>query len=274
MPNTEETLKAIKAALTVPRIGTYEAATGTTRSDDPSAIALYAWNAAISAALLAPLHICEVVVRNAVSEAIESLYGPLWPWSQGFQRSLPNPHGPVYKPQRDLLNQSRKFTTAGKIIPELKFVFWQQMFDSRHEARLWSTQLHRVLPHLDRTKPIGILRQELHDRLEAIRQLRNRIAHHEPIFKRNLADEFQSTVQLVHYRSPIVASWMLSNQHASAVLNGTRSFLGGSLWTPSHDEIACQAYRFWLADGRPQELAEAHWVRAKEFLRGHRWWDF
>jgi len=33
------------------------------------ALALYAWNAEVSAALLAPLHICEVVMRNAAAEA-------------------------------------------------------------------------------------------------------------------------------------------------------------------------------------------------------------
>jgi hypothetical protein len=34
-------------------------ATGVIRDDDPSAVALYAWKAKVSAALFAPLHICE-----------------------------------------------------------------------------------------------------------------------------------------------------------------------------------------------------------------------
>src|ERR1700733_11812319 len=72
MTNTKDSISAVKVALTAQRITTYEAATRTVRADDSSAIALYAWNAAISATLLAPLHICEVVIRNAISEAIES----------------------------------------------------------------------------------------------------------------------------------------------------------------------------------------------------------
>ena len=70
---------AIKAALSPARMATYE---GATQAADvlPGALALYAWNAQVSAAMMAPLHICEVAVRNAVAEAIEAVYGPNWPW--------------------------------------------------------------------------------------------------------------------------------------------------------------------------------------------------
>jgi hypothetical protein len=274
MLNTKDILSAIKAVLSVPRVGTYETATTTLRDDDPSAIALYAWNAAISSAMLAPLHICEVVVRNAVADAIEGLYGPRWPWSAGLERSLSRPLQPwLYDPRRDLENTRRRQTTTGKVIPELKFVFWQQMFDSRHEARIWNRQLCRVFPNLNGTKTVTVLRQEIHDSLEEIRTLRNRIAHHEPIFRRNLAADFQTIVNLVEYRSAPAASWMLANQHASVVLNSSRAFLGGKMWAPMHEEIACQAYRIWEAEGCPQGQADAHWYRANEFLIGNRWWE-
>lgn len=106
------------------------------RADDSGAVALYAWNAAISAALLVPLHVCEVVIRNAVSEAIESLNGPRWPWSRGLLGSLATPSLPrLFDPGRDRVNQSRKFTTTGKVIPEVKFGFWQQMFESFTRAK-------------------------------------------------------------------------------------------------------------------------------------------
>lgn len=66
--------QAIKLALSVPRMGTYEAATNVTPALT-GAIALYTWNAQLSAALMYPLHVCEVAVRNAVSEAITQVYG-------------------------------------------------------------------------------------------------------------------------------------------------------------------------------------------------------
>lgn len=88
-------IQPVKAALSAARVGTYEAAAGiidaATGLADPNstkALDLYSWNALVSGALLMPLHICEVVVRNAVSEALEAVYGARWPWNTRFELSL------------------------------------------------------------------------------------------------------------------------------------------------------------------------------------------
>jgi len=123
--STKEMIKAVTDALSRARMGTFETAVGISSNSDPRALALYSWNARVSAALLAPLHICEVVLRNAVSDAIEVVYGPRWPWQIGFEQSLPAPRT-GYNPQRDLQNARSRVSTTGKVIPELKFVFWQR----------------------------------------------------------------------------------------------------------------------------------------------------
>ena len=207
--------QAIKATLSTPRIETYEAAT----PDDPtlsSALALYAWNAQVSAALLAPLHICEVSIRNAISEAIVAAHGPQWPWSAGFVRSLPNPLV-GYSARSDLLS-SRVNKTTGQVIADLKFVFWQTMFTSRFDARLWTHHLRQALPYADAKKTTAQTRALVYSELEQIRKLRNRIAHHEPIFQRNLATDFQKIHDLIAARCPITAAWMLQNQGAQALI--------------------------------------------------------
>lgn len=201
-PNPEQ---AIKGALSPARVGTYEAAT-TGTPQLTSALMLYAWNAQVSAAMLAPLHLCEVVIRNAVADAVASVYGPQWPWSPGFHQSLPNP-ARGYNPRQDLVAARAGKTTTGKVIPELKFAFWQTMFTSRFDARLWVPHLRVVMPHLDQTKAVGQLRK-----------LRNRIAHHEPIFRRNLGDDFQKIHDLVAFRCGFNAAWMIQNQHAQALI--------------------------------------------------------
>lgn len=60
-------------------MATYDATVGATSPGDQCALELYAWNALVSAALLMPLHICEVVLRNAVADALQSVYGTNWP---------------------------------------------------------------------------------------------------------------------------------------------------------------------------------------------------
>jgi len=127
-----EIVSAVKKALSSARMSTYEVAVA---HNDIATLALYAWNAQVSAALLAPLHICEVVVRNAVSDTLEAIYGARWPWSNGFEQSLPDPRL-GYSQRKDLQQARSRAQTTGKVIPELKFVFWQKMFTGRYDARV------------------------------------------------------------------------------------------------------------------------------------------
>ena len=58
----------------------------------------------------------------------------------------------------------------------------------------------------------------MYERLEEIRKLRNRIAHHEPIFTRNLTGDLQKIVDLVELRCKVTASWSLSNRQATELI--------------------------------------------------------
>ena len=195
LPNSDQ---AIKNALSAPRIGTYELATSGTPQLS-SALALYAWNAQVAASMLAPLHFCEVAIRNAVADAIAAAHGAQWPWDAGFMRSLPDPPS-GYNPRRDLMSARAGKATTGKVIPELKFMFWQTIFTSRFDARLWAHHLRAVLPHADTSKSVGQVRALIYTDLDQLRKLRNRIAHHEPIFTRNLTDDFQKIYDLIWLR--------------------------------------------------------------------------
>lgn len=208
--NTQNIISSISR----PRISTYEAACPQNAEKSDNALTLYAWNARVSAAMLAPLHLCEVVTRNAVSDALESVYGARWPWSSGFEQSLPSSRGGGYDPSRDLFNARRRQTSTGKVIPELKFVFWQKLFTSRFQQRIWTPHIKGVFPNLPANKTEVECRTIIYDELESIRKLRNRIAHHEPIFSRNLLGDYTRICSLVQYRCVDTESWMKSNQNS------------------------------------------------------------
>jgi hypothetical protein len=127
--STKSIIQAVRTAISPARMGTFETAVPIVDDADPRALALYAWNARISAALLAPLHICEIVVRNAVSDAIEQVYGPRWPWQIGFEQSLPSPRS-GYNPQRDLQNARSHAPHHGQS-------------NSRIEVRLLAEDVHQ-----------------------------------------------------------------------------------------------------------------------------------
>jgi hypothetical protein len=268
MSNTLDTVAAIKHALSAGRIGTYEVAAGTAHPDDPSAVALYTWNAQISAYLLVPLHICEVVVRNAAADAIEAIHGPNWPWNRGFLASLPPRYPGIYSPLEDLQKVNRQQHTSGKVIPELKFAFWESMFTVTHDARIWQTEILRVFPHHNPGETYFRLRGKVNADLLSIRRLRNRIAHHEPIFTRNLVSDFALIRGLVALRSADVASWMMGNQIATDFLSKQPFFCGGEQWSPTESEIAKVAYTIWEQEDRQSGCEERNWNRAIARLKG------
>ena len=209
---------AIRLALSPARFATYEAAAAAAGLSPEDAVTLYAWNAHVSGTLLTPLHICEVAVRNAVSDALTAVYGAHWPWDKNFENSLPVAKGPVYQQRQDLINTRTRFRTTDRVVVELKFVFWEKMFTSRHDQRIWNTHLFTLFPNLDQTKTVSAHRLRLATDLETIRLLRNRIAHHEPIFRRNLADEFSKVHDFVEARCQVSAAWMMGEQLALAAI--------------------------------------------------------
>lgn len=209
---------AVRIALSPARMSTYEAYARAVGHDPASALALYAWNARISGALLTPLHICEVVTRNAVADALESIHGVNWPWNSGFERSLPRQSGVGYDALSDLQNVRKKLATTGQVIADLKFVFWEKMFTSRHDHRIWNSQLKRVMPNLDDSKSVAENRRKVFDDLNQIRLLRNRIAHHEPVFTRDLLADFQLIQRLVKARCSNASDWLYAQQQVMQTL--------------------------------------------------------
>jgi hypothetical protein len=210
---------AISACLSVPRMSTYLAACRPDPSEDVTvaALRLYRWNVELSAALMVPIHLCEITVRNAASDAIEAVYGARWPWSPGLRQALTNPlHG--YRPRQDLIETASAHSTAGKVIAELKFAFWESIFTSRHDTRLWGTHLRRVFPNADQTISVEQVRGDVRARLGYIRILRNRIAHHEPIFDRPIADHLARMRTLVEHRSTTMLTWLDQIETVTALL--------------------------------------------------------
>jgi hypothetical protein len=70
--------------------------------------------------------------------------------------------------------------------------FWERLLTRwppgklNYEMALWRPALHRAFPDSRRR------RAEVHKPLPGLRDLRNRIAHHEPIFSRDLVAEYQT----------------------------------------------------------------------------------
>lgn len=205
--------QAIKHTLAASRVATYEQAT----IDLEQALALYQWNANVSGAFLSCLQMCEVSIRNAISEILVKIHGTRWAWEQGFIGTLPNPQF-GYNPRNNLNTARQNTHDINNVIPELRFVFWQNMFTSRHDNQLWLPYLKQTFPNIDQSQSIKLLRAEIYKDLDSIRKLRNRIAHHEPIFKRDLTDDYHKIIKLIGYRCQHTADWVQHNQQVIPVI--------------------------------------------------------
>lgn len=199
---SQDELDALPHIVSAPRFATYLRVTHGVAAD---ALALYQWNAEVSAAFLLPLQICEIAIRNAASRAIEDAHGPLWPWRRGFVRSLPT--SPSYDPKKDLIAVASRQATVGKVVADLRFMFWQKMFTARHDERIWAASLRTYFPNMP-TGDVSAQRQLIHDQVDRVRTFRNRIAHHEPIFARPLQEEYDRIIELVGWRCKTTAEWL------------------------------------------------------------------
>lgn len=201
----------IKQTLSYARLSVYEAALYRYPMFD-HAIALYQWNAEVAAAFLFPAHICEVTLRNAIAEAIAAQYGAQWPFSEAFYRSLPR----IQK--LELEQVCARKTDVSQVIADLKFVFWQKMLTRRFDQSIWQKRLTTVFPHLQITQDWHVHREQLYLQLEQVRKLRNRIAHYEPIFDRDLQIDLERMTELIYARCKDTAHWMLQHQKVTPLL--------------------------------------------------------
>lgn len=216
MPFSQVELNDLPGVISAPRFATYLQAKGNRRAD---ALALYEWNLELSAAFIVPLQVCEVAARNGVVEVLEKVHGANWPWSNGFIRSLPQPRKQWhYNPQADLRTVAARMPTAGKVVAELKFAFWEKTFTVGQDNRLWIPHMNAAFPGIPAETPIPVARANAFSALQAVRELRNRIAHHEPIFTRNTAAEYQRLHDIISWRNPTAAAWMDRIQKVTALI--------------------------------------------------------
>ncbi len=93
--------------------------------------------------------------------------------------------------------------TPGRVIAELNFGFWVRMYSGQYEKVFWVKHLHKIYAASMQPKV-------LHDRLIQIKTLRNRIAHHETLIKRDVQKDYHDILQAIGWISPTVLAWVKS----------------------------------------------------------------
>lgn len=199
----EPEAERIVAALSTERLGPYLLTAG---GDTHAAVRLYEWNMAASGALYEVLGILEVVLRNALSRQLAVYHGTLpGQWYDDPVGMLSRPANDDIAAARRRLQKLRRLETPGRVVAELNFGFWKFLLAKRYEANLWTAYLRHAFPNLQPQR-----RAVVYQALDKMHTLRNRIAHHEAIYSRDLGADSLTIYRILAWIDADVRTWAAS----------------------------------------------------------------
>lgn len=190
--------------------------------DRQRAIQLYTLNSRLSESFYLPLQMLEVALRNRIHHVMTDTYGENWFFQPGLL-VLDHQHRQLTDAKGELQQEDKKIT-PGRMVAALPLSFWTSMFSPSYDT-LWQQSLHRIGRTPDGK---GLRRKDFSVPLKALRTLRNRIAHHEPILRWNLPKHHENAVKLTEWLSPAAAEWCRQYSRFQAVYPNQPLVLGGS----------------------------------------------
>lgn len=195
-------MTALRKALSDQRLQAYVASGDT---DELEAVARYLWNGALATAMVPVLHALEVTLRNNLYDASLKIidqerlsFREVHCWLDAEPSQLYQNEERAVQEAKALLQKGKKPLTPGRLISKLSFGFWVSLCRRPYEQGratgpgLWPAIIPNAFPFLPRHHRS---RPAILQRLGELRDLRNRVFHHEPIWDRNLP---RSHRRLIH----------------------------------------------------------------------------
>lgn len=200
----ETAIRALRRAISEERFTTFlRIADG----DGRRALQFYTRNIALGAAFHGPLQALEITLRNAVHHSMTETYGLAWLTSAPLRA----PEQQAVHKAMQSLEQSGKPKTPSRLVAASNLGFWVALFAKKYDASLWRTALHRLFG-------ADWPRADVHESLNRLRTLRNRIAHHEPILQRHLRADHNGILSILDALSPDAANWVAHHSRVPQIL--------------------------------------------------------
>jgi len=168
------------------------------RADEAKTLSRYALNMALSEALYPVLQFAEIGLRNSVHKAMSDRCGTD-AWYDHANARLPSWQSQKVVEAKRTLQSNRKQETPGRMVAELNFGFWTGFFNREHaQTGVGHYLARRAFPHAPTAEQNF---NKLGQHWKKIRDLRNRVFHHERIIH-------WSDLDVLHLRILTVISWM------------------------------------------------------------------
>ncbi len=195
--------------------------------DRGAAERLYRWNIDISNALFADIQHLEVCVRNMVDTVMREYEvaprvrtSPPAGWWFNNEAYVSRFACELARREMERLKDSRQpQLVRDRVLAALSFGYWTELFGDTYET-LWRNALHRAFGNAagPLKQQLGIQRKDVAQRLDRIRKVRNRIAHHEPIHQLDLADVHSDILTLLRWISSDLESWVQQGSRVAETL--------------------------------------------------------
>lgn len=197
-----------------------------TRDDKWLAIQIYNQNTELSKELYGTLSVFEVLLRNVIHTAMTRAHS-----SDTWYFSLPLRDaelGDIREAEEGIgsgVNSTWLRQRAGEFIPQgtdpnfvvkpgrviaaLSFGFWVKLHSHSYDKNIW--------PVIEKYWQ-GSTRDTVHKTLSDLRVLRNRIAHHETLLKRDREKDYNDLLNAIETLSPTTREWAESESRFMEIL--------------------------------------------------------
>lgn len=199
--------------MSVPRMGRYLAACGQNKR---KTMTLYRANIRLTHELFSIICLFEIVLRNKIDAHYRAIYAPA-AGNEEWLRYAIMPGNFYTAPScinsyKSISNAINELTRKGlyshdKLVSGLGFGFWRYQFGSKEFQAAGST-LHTIFPN----RPLGTNHTVLFNKLKLINDIRNRVAHHEPICFTPAGNAISTAYVTQHYQEIVdLLNWLNIN---------------------------------------------------------------
>lgn len=201
-----DNITALESCLSPDRLEPYYQRVG---KDKTKALRLYLWNTSLSESLYGSLQGLEIGLRNSINRELTAKHSLDWYKNPILFRDI----------QHDKINRviaefdKQRPITQSDVVSRLSFGFWADILHYEMYEQLWREAIHRAFPN----RPKGTRRNNIAPMIKRLKDLRNRIAHHEPILRFNLQQEHNDIIEILSWICPVTSDWIAKHSRFETV---------------------------------------------------------
>ncbi|MDE2679507.1 MAG: hypothetical protein OXI76_16535 [Gemmatimonadota bacterium] len=217
---------SLRSALSAERLSAYALPEDT---DEVDSVARYLWNLSLCSALQPALHTLEITVRNHLFKISKGIvdetklsFDRVPCWLDATPSLLERREHQAVEQAKTTMGIRGSAMTEGRLVSVLGFGFWVSLCKRPYEQgrnggpALWPELATRGFPHLRKSKRT---RSEIFDALDPLRDLRNRVSHHEAVWDRRLNRSHQKILDTIAWINLDLATTLQAHSPLPAVVD-------------------------------------------------------